>query len=261
MHVEAACRGHDIVVHLASSTDIPGGAEDPRLDFEGCVVGTSNLLRATQRTGIRRLVHASSGVVYGSVVARPSNESVGPLLPESHAHLGGWRAVIFRFGNVIGARTNHGVVHDFVVKLLRDPSRLDVLGDGRQAKPFISVADLVRGIRVASAASVNGPVTTYNVATDGAVALSDVARIVAVALGLDPDAVSVEPSTQRRGWPGDTTQVNLDCQALRALGWSPALDGREAVLTAARGIAARFAPRVLPCSSGWSDDGRPYVAT
>ena len=275
--VEAACRGHDIVVHLASSTDIPGGAEDPRLDFEGCVVGTSNVLRAMQRTGIRRLVHASSGVVYGSVVARPSNESAGPLLPESHyaaaklaaealisgyAHLGGWRAVILRFGNVIGSRTNHGVVHDFVVKLLRDPTRLDVLGDGRQAKPFISVADLVGGIRIASAASSDSPVTTYNVATDGAVALSDVARLVAVALGLDPDAVSVEPSTQRRGWPGDTTQVDLDCEALRGLGWSPALNGREAVLMAARGIAARYRAEGLALLTGMERRrSAPYVAT
>jgi UDP-glucose 4-epimerase len=264
-HIEAACRGQDIVVHLASSTDIPGGADDPSLDFEGCVVGTSNVLQAMQRAGIRRLVHASSGVVYGSAVARPSSENAGPLLPESHyaaaklatealisgyAHLGGWRAVILRFGNVIGPRTNHGVVHDFVVKLLRDRTRLEVLGDGRQAKPFIAVGDLVAGIRVASAAPGDGPVGTYNVATHGAVPLSDVARIVAVALGLDPDAVSVEPSAERRGWPGDTTQVELDSQALCALGWSPALDGRQAVLMAATGIAARYRDKGLALLTG-----------
>jgi len=253
--IEAACAGHDAVVHLASSTDIPGGARDPRLDFESCVLGTSNVLQAMHRHGIRRLVHASSGVVYGSAVARPSKEDAGPLLPESHyaaaklatealisgyAHLGDWRAVILRFGNTIGPRTNHGAVHDFVVKLLRDPGRLEILGDGRQTKPFIAVPDLVSGIGAASAAAVDVPVVTYNVATRHALPLTDVARTVADALGLDSDSIALETTAERRGWPGDTTQVDLDSGALRNLGWTPELDGRSAVRWAAAGIASRY---------------------
>ena len=103
--------------------------------------------------------------------SRPA-EGDGPLLPESHyaaaklagealisgfASLYGWRAYAFRFGNTVGPRSNHGVVHDFVVKLLRDPTRLEILGDGTQAKPYIAVDDLVAGIRRGVAAAPPGP--------------------------------------------------------------------------------------------------------
>ena len=114
------------------------------------VVGTEHVCEAMRAVGIAEIWFASSGVVYGRPARIPTGEGDGPLLPESHyaaaklagealisgfASLYGWRAYAFRFGNTVGPRSNHGVVHDFVVKLLRDPNRLEILGDGTQAKP------------------------------------------------------------------------------------------------------------------------------
>jgi UDP-glucose 4-epimerase len=253
--VEVACEGQDAVVHLASSTDIPGGAADPRLDFEGCLVGTWNVLEGMRRRGVGRLLYSSSGVVYGGLAAGPSREDSGPLRPESHyaaaklaaeslisgfAHLYGWKATVFRFGNTIGSRASHGVVHDFVVKLLRDPERLEILGDGRQAKPFIAVDDLVEAMRVASRAAATERVATYNVATAPPVPIAEVAQLVARAVGIDARGLCLELGGQAGGWPGDTRLVDLDPEALHGLGWRPARDGRAAVEWAARGIAARY---------------------
>ena len=136
----------------------------------------------------------------------PTGEGDGPLLPESHyaaaklagealisgfASLYDWRAHTFRFGNTVGPRSNHGVVHDFVVKLLRDPTRLEILGDGTQAKPYIAVDDLVAGIRRGVAAAPRAPMTILNVGTEGTVTVSRVAAIVIEALGLAPDSVEL----------------------------------------------------------------------
>jgi len=253
-----AMAGHDSVVHLAANTNIPGGYDDPSLDLTGCILGTWNVAEAMRRHGVRRLLFASSGVVYGAPLRTPTNEAYGPMLPESHyaagklageailsgfAHLHDWRALAFRFGNTIGPRSNHGVVHDFVVKLLRDGTRLEVMGDGHQAKPYIDVEDLVTGVLHAERKALDRPFTALNVATSGTLTVSRVAELVIEVLGLDRDGVELVFSGAARGgggWVGDTPLVNLDARALRALGWEPRLTAAESVRRAARGMRDRL---------------------
>lgn len=254
--VEAAMAGHHEVVHLAASTDIPGGFDDPLLDLRGGVIGTWNVAEAMRRHRIRRLLFASSGVVYGTVPGGPTQEGFGPMGPESHyaagklageailsgfAHLYGWRVLVFRFGNTIGPASNHGVVHDFVVKLLHQPSRLQVLGDGWQAKPFLAVDDLVDGIGCAVDRAPVAPFVVYNVAGAGTLTVRRVAELVIEALGLDPRRVELEFGGGRGGWAGDTPVVELDASALRAIGWQPGRDAEEAVRWAAAGLRRRLA--------------------
>ncbi|MBA2718155.1 MAG: NAD-dependent epimerase/dehydratase family protein [Chloroflexi bacterium] len=253
-----AMAGHERVVHLASGTDIAGGLDHPERDFASGVVATERVCESMHAAGIRELWFASSGVVYGRPARIPTAEGDGPLLPESHyaaaklagealiagfANLYGWRALAFRFGNTVGPRSNHGVVHDFVVKLLRDPGRLDILGDGRQAKPYIAVGDLVGGMRRAVAVSPRAPVTILNVGTEGTLTVLDVAGLVIDALGLQRDSVELAfagGTSDGGGWPGDTARVAFDTSAIRSLGWLPAQTAAEAVRATALGIAARY---------------------
>ena len=254
--------GHGRVVHLASGTDIAGGFGHPQRDFDSGVVGTERVCESMRAVGIDEIWFASSGVVYGRPARIPTGEGDGPLLPESHyaaaklagealisgfASLYGWRAHAFRFGNTVGPRSNHGVVHDFVVKLLRDPTRLEILGDGTQAKPYIAVDDLVAGIRRGVSAAARAPMTILNVGTEGTLTVRRVAAIVVEALGLAPDSVELAfagsvgtGSGAGGGWPGDTALVEFDTSALRALGWEPRLSAADAVATAAQGIAGRY---------------------
>ena len=55
------------------------------------------------------------------------------------AHNYDMTAWIYRFGNIVGPNPTHGVIHDFVLRLRDDPTRLVVLGDGTQAKPYVYV--------------------------------------------------------------------------------------------------------------------------
>ena len=66
------------------------------------------------------------------------------ILPEALPAL--IAATIFRFGNVVGPRGTHGAALDFLRKLERTPEELEVLGDGRQAKPYVHVSDCVEAI-------------------------------------------------------------------------------------------------------------------
>jgi len=253
-----ATAGHDAVVHLAANTDIPGGYLDPRPDLEGCILGTWNVAEAMRRHGVQRLSYASSGVVYGAAQRIPTDETYGSLLPESHyaaaklagesilsgfAHLYDWRVLAFRFGNTIGPASNHGVVHDLVVKLLRNGSRLAILGDGRQAKPYIDVEDLVEGVLQADRVAPDRPFATLNVATRGTLTVRHVAELVIEALDLDPRAVELVFTGAARGgggWAGDTALVDLDAGVVRSMGWEPQRSAADAVRHAARGIRDRL---------------------
>lgn len=257
--VDGAMKGHRIVVHLAAHTDIRAGLGDPRRDLEIGVIGTWNVLDAMRRLGVSTLLYASSGTIYGYPVVVPTPEDHGPLRPESHyaaaklagealisgfAALHGWRALVFRFGNTVGARSDHGVVHDLVVKLLRDSTSLELLGDGRQAKPYIAVEDVVAGMLHALAEAPQTPVSTYNLGTFGTLTVDRVADLVIDALGLEGRSVERRflgaSPTGGGGWPGDTPLVDFDTSQLRSIGWRPRWSAEEAVLRAARGTAERM---------------------
>jgi UDP-glucose 4-epimerase len=255
----AAMPGHDRVVHLASGTDIAGGFGHPERDFVSGIVATQAVCDAMRMLDIRELWYASSGVVYGRRPQLPAAEGDGPLLPESHyaaaklageaiisgfAHLYGWRAFAFRFGNTVGSLSNHGVVHDFVVKLLRDPRRLEIQGDGSQSKPYVAVRDLVAGMRHAATVAPAYPVTVLNVGPEGTLSVRDVAEIVAEALDLPLASVEFvfagRSAVGGGGWPGDTALVEFDTTQMRSLGWRPGMTAQGAVRGAALGIAARY---------------------
>ncbi len=266
--VRRAMAGQERVIHLASGTDIAGGFDHPERDFRNGVLATEVVCEAMHESGVLELWYASSGVVYGQPTRVPTAEGDGPLRPESHyaaaklageaivsgfAHLYGWRAFAFRFGNTVGTRSNHGVVHDLVIKLLRDPSRLAILGDGTPVKPYVAVSDLVAGMRHAAATVPADGLTTLNVGPEGTVSVRRVAEIVADAVGQPDRPVAFEFMVTRPGgggWPGDTRLVDFDTTALRNLGWLPTLSAEDAIRAAAEGIAARYRA-----------DGRPLVTS
>ena len=70
----------------------------------------------------------------------------------------------FRFGNVVGPNQTHGVGFDFVRKLLADPTRLEILGDGTQSKSYVHVDDVLAAVLLAGERG-DEPFAVFNVAT------------------------------------------------------------------------------------------------
>ena len=225
-----AMRGHDTVIHLASNPDIAKAMADPDVDFREGTELTRNVLEAMRQTGVRRIIYASGSGVYGDLGNREVDEDHGPMVPVSpygasklagealisaYAHMFEMRARVFRFGNVVGARQTHGVGYDFLRRLMADPARLTILGDGRQSKSYVHVTDVVRAVMTAHAAG-DVPWCAYNVCTGDYITVTEIAGIVSDVLGVRP---AYAYSGGDRGWKGDVPVMRLDTSRIRALGW------------------------------------------
>ena len=151
----------DCVFHLAANPDIRLGTRITDTDLKQGTVATYNIVEAMRLNDVKNIAFASSSVVYGENAPMPTPENHGPCMPISlygaskqagEGLISSWvgtfglKAWIFRFANIIGARGTHGVIFDFIHKLKKDPSRLEVLGNGLQEKSYMEVGDCVDGI-------------------------------------------------------------------------------------------------------------------
>jgi UDP-glucose 4-epimerase len=248
----AAMGGADVVVHLASSVDMRKGLADPTLDIEQCAIGTQRVLEAMRVSGSREIMFSSSSTVYGEPSVVPTAEHNGPFFPISmygagklaaegmlsaYGHLHGMNTYAFRFGNVVGDRMNHGVVHDFIAKLKRDPTRLHVLGDGNQAKNYFLVEDCVEGI-LAIPGKLGSGSHAVNLGCPGTMRAIEIARIVIEEMRLT--RVAIDFAGGLRGWPGDVPLVHFDLGKAGSLGWSASTDSAGAVRECVRRLLAEW---------------------
>jgi len=246
-----AMRDHDVVIHLASNPDIARAATEPEIDFRQGTVLTNNVVEAMRRTGVSRLVYASGSGVYGDQGAAAPDEDHGPLMPistygasklagealiASYCAMFGFTACAFRFGNVVGARQTHGVGFDFIRRLCVDPTRLQILGDGRQSKTYVHVSDVVDAVLAAQQLA-KGGFSVFNVGTGDAVTVTEIAEMAVDCLGL-ADTPRFQYTGGDRGWKGDVPVVRLDTKKIRSLGWQPKLNSRQAVYQSLKELIA-----------------------
>ena len=246
-----ATRGHDLVWHLAANTDIINSHDQPSRDLDDCAVGTFNAVEAMRKTGVRDIIFASSGAVYGNICAdQPVTEDAGPLLPvstygagkiaseafiSSFCHVYGLRGWMYRFGNVIGARMTHGVIYDFLGRLQKDPTRLLVRGDGRQEKNYFLVEECIDGMLYGYAKvplDDENPCGVYNLGTPTVSKVIDIAQIIVDEMNL-PDA-RIEIEGTKKAWPGDQPRVHFEVGKFTARGWTSRLNSDQSVRIAVR---------------------------
>jgi UDP-glucose 4-epimerase len=247
----ATVEGHDWVIHLASNPDIALAAKNPEIDFYRGTLLTNNVVEAMRRAGVKSLLYASGSGVYGDAGDRVVAEDYAPLCPvstygasklagesliASYCSMFGLHACAFRFGNVVGARQTHGVGFDFMRRLASKPGRLRILGDGQQSKPYIHVSDVVAAVLCAAANSA-APFSVFNVATDDAVTVTEIAELAVETLRLAARP-AFEYTGGRCGWRGDVPVVRLDSGRIRSLGWFPKWNSREAVRHSLQELAA-----------------------
>jgi UDP-glucose 4-epimerase len=251
--LKEAMKGHDVVWHLGANTDIPSGFTKHRIDLESDVIATWNVLEAMLHAGIKDILFASSGAVYGDAIQGTFREDSGPLLPlslygagklacegfiSSYCSLFGIRAWVYRFGNVIGERTNHGVIFDFLKKLRQSPAHLEILGNGRGEKNYFLVEECIHGMLYIYHARPSGPFPVlYNLGPMSTTKVTQIADIVVEELGLKD--VHYSFTGTEVGWPGDQPVVLLDTERIRELGWNIRHTSEEAVRIAARRMIGR----------------------
>jgi UDP-glucose 4-epimerase len=253
------------VWHLAANSDISFGTLHTDFDLKGGTIVTYNLLEAMRLSGCRELLFSSSGAIYGEPSVHPTSEHYGPLFPISlyaasklaceglitaYAHNYDIRSWIFRFGNVIGPNPTHGVIHDFLLRLMEEPHRLKILGDGSQAKPYVHVEDCLDGMMFGQAHA-RGRMNCFNLAVPDRTSVNQIAAWCLEELGIGQCAF--EYTGGSRGWKGDVAFVNLDTTRMTALGWSPRMGSDQAVRRTIHETAAQF--RLLQAQGGLPKPG------
>jgi UDP-glucose 4-epimerase len=241
--LRAAMTGHDTVIHLASNPDIARAVTEPDIDFREGTELTALVVEAMRQSGVKTILYASGSGVYGELGLVEAQENHGPLIPvstygasklagealiASYAHMFDLRGYAFRFGNVVGRRQTHGVGFDFIRRLLRDPTQLGILGDGKQSKSYVHVGDVVNAVLLAGEKCTK-PFEAFNVASGDYITVTEIADLACACVDLPRGSVRYDYTGSDRGWKGDVPIIRLNIDKIRGLGWQPTRTSADAL--------------------------------
>lgn len=231
----------EYVFHLAANSDIHASSTNPEVEYRNTYTTTFQILSCMRKYKVKRLFFASTSAVYGDKRDEILDENTPNLSPISYygaaklgsealisafSYMNDIQALVFRFPNVIGPRLTHGVIFDFLRKLQQDPKHLQILGDGRQTKPYIYVTDLVSAI-IQFMETVNSGVNLYNVSVKGQTSVTRIADIICQELKLD--SVEYEYTGGEGGWKGDVPKFQYCIDKISNAGWCAKYTSDEAV--------------------------------
>lgn len=236
-----AMKGADFVFHLAANADVRFGTNHVDKDLRQNTIGTFNVLDAMRSNNIKKIAFSSTGSVYGEANIIPTPEDApfpiqtsfygasklaGESLLTAFAEGFNYQVWIFRFVSILGERYSHGHVYDFYKQLLKDPTKLAVLGNGKQRKSYLYVGDCIDAIMVAIEKS-NEKVNLFNLGTDEYCEVNDSIGWISEHLKLKPD---LSYTGTERGWIGDNPFIFLDTKKIKNLGWKPKYTIKEGII-------------------------------
>jgi len=209
-----------VIWHLAANSDIQAGATSPSLDLQNTLGSTLGVLNLMSQLNVISVYFASTSAVYGNLVeSNFSKESdvcnpisyygAMKLASEHLLNISAERAsvplTIFRFANIVGTPSTHGVIHDFIEKLSCKAEKLDVLGDGSQSKTYLHVQQLVDMMLCAHKQGLQG---VYNLGPgDNGI---EVRRIVEILSEHYNHKFSTSYQSSAQGWPGDVVTSRME---------------------------------------------------
>lgn len=231
----------DYVFHLAANSDIQASAVNPDVEYHNTYTATYELLNCMRMYHVKNLFFASTSAVYGDkrdIILDENTPDLSPIsyygaaklgseaLISAFSYMNDIRSLIFRFPNVVGPGLTHGVIFDFMRKLRIDPAHLQILGDGRQTKPYIFVDDLIDAILRFMLMSVSG-VSLYNVGVTGETSVTVIADILCEEMGLT--GVEYQYTGGESGWRGDVPRFCYCSDKIHNAGWGAKYTSDEAV--------------------------------
>ncbi len=245
--VTKTIKNHDVVFHIAANPDVRLGEQKPDV-AKTDIIATYNLLDAMRKNNIKKIVFSSSSTVYGETPPFPLKEDYGPLLPisvygaaklaaegliSSFCHTFDMQGWIFRFANVVGERGTHGVIVDFINKLERNPKELEILGDGKQKKPYLYVKECVDGM-LFGFKHAKEQINIFNLGCDTTTEVTRIGELIVKEMGLKD--VLFKYTGGKRGWKGDVPQFQFDIKKINNLGWKAAHASDEVIKMAIKDV-------------------------
>ena len=228
------------IFHLAANADVRGGIHDHQIDFIQNVKVTKSICDYAKDNKIPEVIFSSSATVYGEPDSYPTNEDhkliqtsvygasklAGEAYLQAYSEYGYFKSTIFRFVSWTGHGYSHGVIYDFVKKLIEDPSTLKILGNGKQTKSYLDVADGVRGVLSLSEKHTE-KTKIFNLGHTDTINVIDLADLVCDEMGLNNVKYIFEGG--KRGWIGDSPLVHLDTSLAKSFGWNQAISIEESI--------------------------------
>jgi nucleoside-diphosphate-sugar epimerase len=221
-------KGVDYVFHLAALPRVPFSIEKPIETNKVNVDGTLNVLFASYKNKVKRVIYASSSSVYGEQKTLPLKETMlpNPLSPYAlqkligemyckiFANLYGLETVSLRFFNVYGPRMNPEGAYALAIgkflKLKKEGKPLTIYGDGNQTRDFTHVFDVVEANILAMKSKKVGKGEVLNICYGKNHSINYVADLIG------GKRVYLPP---RKGEPRHTLGDNS--LAKKLLGWKP----------------------------------------
>jgi UDP-glucose 4-epimerase len=253
-----AMDGCDAVLHFAANPDVRQGPSNTRTHFDQNIEVTFRVLEAMKDLKVKNIAFPSTSTIYGEATQIPTREDYGPLIPisiygasklaceamiSSYAYTFDMEAVIYRFANVVGSRSTHNVIHDFIHKLEKDPARLEILGaEPGTNKSYVHVSDCVEGM-LTGAERATSKVEFYNIGSEDTLDVRGIADSVVNGMSLENVRYDWTGGVQGgRGWIGDVKLMRLDVEHLKSKGWSPMFNSGQAIQRAVQEVLASKHP-------------------
>ena len=235
----------EFVYHLAANSDIQKGTKSTTTDLTQTFMTTYNILEAMRENEVKNILFTSSSAVFGTyegpidedIVMRPESlYGAGKAASESYirafSNLYDINSWIIRLANTVGGRLTHGIIFDFINKIKHNDKELVVLGDGKQAKPYMHVDDLIDCMLYIVDNS-NDRVNTFNVGPEDRITVEEIAKLTLEIYGGNQKITYTGGSS---GWKGDIPTYLQNTKKIKTLGWKPRYNSREAIIKALKNI-------------------------
>ena len=250
--IRRAMKNCELAFHLAANPEVRVGAINTKIDFEQNIVATYNILEEMRESKTAKtILFTSTSTVYGDAKILPTPEDYGPLTPISlygasklacealisaYCHTFDIRGVIYRLANIIGSRCRQGVIWDFIHKLKKNPTQLEILGNGTQIKSFLMVDECISAM-LFGLDHASERVQIYNIGSEDQINVTQIAKIVVEIMGLKNVKFHYTGGVKGgRGWIGDVKAMLLDISKLKKLGWKPKYNSVKSVRMATNQI-------------------------
>ena len=242
------------IYHFSANADVRGGINNHKIDLHENLLVTKNCCDYAVNNQIKNFIFASSATVYGEPSVFPTAENcissqtslygASKISCESfiqaYSNYGYFKSTIFRFVSWIGKGYSHGVIYDFVHKLINDSTKLEILGNGNQVKSYLDVRDGVKG--VLNISDLNNEISSvFNLGHDEIMNVTKLADIVCSEMNLIN--VKYEFTGGIRGWIGDSPLVHLDTQKAKKFDWYPQIKIEEGIRETVRYLISKDSRR------------------
>lgn len=242
--LEEAVNNCEKVFHLSANAFVNLGFFNTKIDYEQTILSTYNLLECMRKSkGCKSLYFTSTSAVYGehdvnvkaseTTAPRPislygSSKLAAEALISGYCNTFDIQSLVFRLANIIGADNTHGVIYDFLNKLVVNSNTLEILGSGNQRKPYVHVDDCVNALTKFE--RLDKPMDIFNISSEDCITVNKIANLIFNELDLKETKIEYKRDFGDKGWKGDVVEYLLDNTKLKETGWSLKYNSEEAVI-------------------------------